>query len=84
MSEAGEPSVRIESMAEGEKGMDEREDLLEFGARVRRERDERIAELPAKLAKEPLEMSPGMKELIDSQEEYQREMRARLRRLLGL
>ncbi len=71
-------------MPEGEKAMDEREDLLEFAARVRRERDERIAELPAKLANEPIEMSPGMKELIDSQEEYQGDMRAKLRHLLGL
>jgi hypothetical protein len=73
------------SMTEGENKMPTlQEELREITARVRRERDQRLAELPAKLAKEPLEPSPAMKEWMDSRDEYQREMRAKLRSLLGL
>lgn len=73
-------AVTIESVAEGEEQMqDEPEDLREVVARLYRERDERIAALPAKLAKEPLDPPPRLKKLVDSQDEFRKRVRSRVR-----
>jgi hypothetical protein len=61
---------------------DQQEDLREIAARIYRERDRRIAEIPEKMAKEPLQMSPPMKEMMDTREEYQARMRAKLKWLV--
>lgn len=58
----------------------QREDLREVVARLRRERDQRIAELPAKVAREPIEPSPGLKELIDTHDEFRDRMLRKLER----
>jgi hypothetical protein len=67
-------------MTEGEGKMpDQQEDLREVAARIYRERDRRIAENEERLAKEPVELPAYMQELIDTREEYQARMRAKLK-----
>jgi hypothetical protein len=70
-------------VAEGEdKMVDKQEDLRAVVARLRRERDERIAELPAKLAKEPVEPHPGLQRLVDTQDEFRERVMSKLRAAL--
>ena len=57
-------------MAEGDDKMGRQDDPREVVARLRREGDERIADLRARLAKEPVEPDPGLKELVDTQAEF--------------
>lgn len=80
----GAHELRSRSMAEGEdKMVDQREDLLELAARLRRERDERIAELPAKLAKEPVKPTPGQQRLLDTQQEFRERIMGKLENIFS-
>jgi hypothetical protein len=66
MSELG--STR---MAEADdKTVDDFEDLRVVAARIRRERDERLAALRVRLAEEPVEPDPGLKRLVDTQADF--------------
>jgi hypothetical protein len=56
------------------------EDLLEFAASVRRERDERIAKI--RETKYEVEPSPKLKALVDSQQEYRDRIMRELRSAL--
>jgi hypothetical protein len=58
----------------------EPEDLREAVARIRRERDERIAII--RETKFEVEPHPGLQRLVDTQPEFREEMMGRLRRLL--
>lgn len=71
-------------MAEGEdrKG-NEREPFSVVVARLRRERDQRLAELPEKLAKEPVEPDPGLKELVDTQPEFRARIMGHLAKIIS-
>jgi hypothetical protein len=56
------------------------EDLLEFAARIRRERDENIAEI--RETKFEVEPHPGLKRLVDTQGEFREQVMGELRRAL--
>lgn len=58
---------------------DQDEDLLEFAARVRRERDERIAKIREESPE--VEVSP-LQELLDTQQEYRERVLGKLRKAL--
>lgn len=58
--------------------VDQREDLLEVAARLRRERDEAIALLRELGPTRKLEPSPGLQELVDTQQEFRERVMAKL------
>jgi hypothetical protein len=60
------------------KPIGEDEGLLEFAARIRRERDERIAKIREKRLAE-MDPSPGLKELVATQDEWAERVRQKLR-----
>jgi hypothetical protein len=64
--------------------VEQREDLLEMAARIRREGDERIAALRLRLAEEPVEPDPGLKALVDSQPEFRERIMKRIERIVSL
>jgi hypothetical protein len=61
---------------------DQQEDLREVAARLYREHDRRVAEITEKLANEPVKLSPHTQKMIDTSEEYQTRMRAKLKWLV--
>jgi hypothetical protein len=72
----------MDTVAEGENQVtDFDEDLLEFAARLRRERDERIAKI--RETDFEVEPSPHLKELIDTQEEFRERVRGHLAKILS-
>jgi hypothetical protein len=72
-------------MSEDEnKTLDELENLGLVLARLRRERDERLAALRIRLAEEPIEPDPGWKELIDTQDEFRERIMKRIERIVAL
>jgi hypothetical protein len=73
------------SMAEAEKtNVEEFEDLFVVAARIRRERDERLVALRKRLAEEPVEPDPGLKRLVDTQDEFQERVLRRVYRIMAL
>jgi hypothetical protein len=71
-------------MAEGDKPVvDQQEKLVDMAVRMRRERDERLAALRLKLAEEPVEPDPGLKELVDTQDEFRERIMARIDRMIA-
>jgi hypothetical protein len=69
-------------MADGEHKVNEHdEDLLEFAARVRRERDERIAKI--RETKFEVEPAPYLQEMVDTQAEFRERVMADLRAALS-
>jgi hypothetical protein len=72
-------------MSEDEnKNLDELEDLGLVLARLRRERDERLAAFRVKLAEEPVESNPGLKELVDTQDEFRERIMKRIEPIVEL
>jgi hypothetical protein len=65
------------------KGEDEvaaqQEDFGEVVDRIIREHEERLAEIPEKLAREPVAPPPYSQEMIDTREEFHERMRAKIR-----
>jgi hypothetical protein len=57
----------------------QQEDFGEVVDRIIREHEERLAEIPEKLAKEPIKRSAIAQEMIDTREEYHARMRAKLK-----
>jgi hypothetical protein len=52
--------------------------------RLRRERDERLVALRVRLAEEPVEPHPGLKRLVDTQEEFRERIMRRVDRIISL
>lgn len=73
------------SMAETEqKTAEDFEDLRVVAARIRSERDERLAALRVRLAEEPVEPDPGLKSLVDTQDEFRERIMRRVYRIISL
>jgi len=71
------------SMTEGDRMQpEEREDIREVVARIRREHDERIAVLREGVPESAFEPSAGLQELVDTQDEFRERMMSKLRALL--
>jgi hypothetical protein len=71
-------------MAEGDDTMvDRREKLVDMADRVFRERDEDIAAMRVRLAEEPVEPHPGLKRLVDTQDEFRERVMARIDRMIA-
>ena len=79
------PELRSVRMATVEdKTVDDFEDLRVVAARIRRERDERLAVLRVRLAEEPIEPHPGLKRLVDTQDEFRERIMKRVDRIISL
>jgi hypothetical protein len=74
--------TRIETMSkpESDGSAEELEDLREVVARLRRERDERLAII--RETKFEVEPHPGLQALVDSQPEFRERVMGKLRRAL--
>ena len=79
MSELGS----MHMVRSGDKTAGDFEDLREVVARIRRERDERIAALRVRLAEEPVEPDPGLKWLVDTQDEFRERIMGRIARMIS-
>jgi Tfp pilus assembly protein PilP len=62
--------------------VDQDEDLLEWVAKVRRERDERIAEIRARALEIEVKPTPDQQRRLEAQNEPRERLRARMRALL--
>jgi hypothetical protein len=77
--------LRSTDVSEDEnKTLDELENLGLVLARLRRERDERLAALRIRPAEEPVESDPGLKELVDTQGEFRERIMKRIERIVEL
>jgi|GEM_PF-6447739 len=63
--------------------VDRREKLVDVAARMRREREERLAAMRVKLAEEPVEPHPGLKRLVDTQDEFRERVMGRIERIIA-
>lgn len=76
--------VSMSAMAEREDTMIERDErLVDMAARMRRERDERIEKMRMKMAEEPRSFDPGLKELVDTQDEFRERVMGKIERIIA-
>ena len=63
--------------------VDQPEDLLVIVERLRRERDERIAEIWERMPELEVEPHPGLKRLVDTNDEFREHLMARIERVIA-